>query len=128
MPWISAGQQPPLLKVGPAVLPGVTACFECLERGLRREFGLYDELVEARRRDPAPATTLGPASGVVGALLALEVMHLLSGLAPPATAGRALLVDMATLESRWEDIARDPECPACGALGRTPLAAGPRRA
>jgi bacteriocin biosynthesis cyclodehydratase domain-containing protein len=124
VPSITMSHSPPVARVGPLYVPGVTGCFECQETSYRARYPLYDELVEQRRRDSAPATTLGPASGVVGTLLALEVMHLLSGVAPPATAGRALLLDMATLETRWEDIARDPECPACGALGRTPLAAG----
>jgi bacteriocin biosynthesis cyclodehydratase domain-containing protein len=116
VPFLSAGQQPPLLKIGPTYLPGRGACFACHERGLRRDFPLYAELAEHRRRDPPAATTLGPASGIIGTLLALEVMHLLSGAHPPATLDRALLIDMATLETRWEAIARDPHCPACSAV------------
>jgi bacteriocin biosynthesis cyclodehydratase domain-containing protein len=50
---------------------------------------------------------------VVGSLLALEVLQLLMGRAA-ATEGRALLVDMPTLETRWESIERDPRCPVCG--------------
>ena len=113
VPYITAGQVPPVLKVGPTYVPGRPACFECHERALRRDFPLYEELAASRRRDPAPATTLGPASGVVGTILALEVMHLLTGDALPVTAGRAMLLDMRTLTTRWEDIERDPACPVC---------------
>ena len=60
-----------------------------------------------------PAITLGPATGVVGTLLSLEVMHLLIGDGPVATEGRAMLLDMRTLEQRWEDVERDPDCPIC---------------
>jgi molybdopterin/thiamine biosynthesis adenylyltransferase len=112
--FLTAGQQPPLLKVGPTYIPGRGACFACHERELRRDFPLYEELAEQRRREPPAATTLGPASGVIGALLALEVLHLIAGPGPPATHDRALLVDMRTLETRWEGIERDPGCPTCG--------------
>jgi bacteriocin biosynthesis cyclodehydratase domain-containing protein len=113
VPFVMAGQQPPLLKVGPTYVPGRGPCFACHERGLAAAFGLYPELAEHRRRHPAPATTLGPASGVTGTLVALEVMHLLTGAGPVATQGRALLIDMRTLEQRWESVDRDPDCPVC---------------
>jgi molybdopterin-synthase adenylyltransferase len=113
VPFITAGQQPPLLKIGPTYVPGRGACLACHERTVRRDFPLYDELAESRRREPPPATTLGPASGVIGTLLGLEVMHLIAAAQPPATHDRALLLDMRTLETRWEAIERDPECDAC---------------
>jgi bacteriocin biosynthesis cyclodehydratase domain-containing protein len=113
VPFVTAGQMPPLLRVGPAYIPGRTACFACHERALRRASPLYDQVVAMRRRGHGEATTLGPASGVVGTLLALELMHLLSGARTPSTAGRALLVDMRTLDARWEPVERDPGCPAC---------------
>jgi hypothetical protein len=89
VPFIAAGQLPPLLKIGPTYMPGRGACLACHERHVRRDFPLYDELAECRRRDPPSATTLGPASGAIGTLLALEVMHLLAGSEPPRrTTGR----------------------------------------
>jgi len=116
VPFITAGQQPPLLKVGPTYIPGRGACLACHESAVRRDFPLYDELVDRRRREPPPAATLGPASGVIGTLIALEVLHLIAADAPPATHDRALLVDMLTLRTRWESIDRNPACPACASL------------
>jgi molybdopterin-synthase adenylyltransferase len=116
VPFIVAAQQPPLLKVGPTYIPGRGACLVCHESAVRRDFPLYDELAQQRRRDPWPATTLGPASGIVGTLLGLEVLHLLVAEEPPATHDRALLLDMRSLETRWEAIERDPACSACAAL------------
>jgi bacteriocin biosynthesis cyclodehydratase domain-containing protein len=114
-PFIMAGQQPPRISVGPTYIPGEGACHACRERHLRRDFPLYDELAEHRRRTPPPATTLGPASGLIGALLALEVLHLLLGHRPLATHDRVLLMDMRTLDTTWESIERDPDCHRCGA-------------
>ncbi|MEA2255617.1 MAG: molybdopterin-synthase adenylyltransferase [Solirubrobacteraceae bacterium] len=116
VPFLTAGQAPPLLKIGPTYAPGAGPCFACHESELRAGYPLYAELAEHRARHPPPATTLGPASGVIGTLLGLEVLHLLAGDSPIATQGRALLMDMRTLEARWESVARDPRCPVCGGL------------
>lgn len=114
VPFLTAGQQPPVLKVGPTYVPGRGPCFACHERALAAAFPLYPELAEQRRHHPTPATTLGAASGVVGTLVALEVMHVLIGDGPVATEGRSLLIDMRTLDQRWETVERDPDCPVCG--------------
>lgn len=120
VPYVTAAQLPPVLKLGPTYVPGRSACFACQELAARSEFALYDELTRFRRDHAVAATTLGPASGVVGTLLAMEVMHLLLGDAAVTTEARALLLDMKTLETRWESIDRRPDCPACG--GMTPSA------
>jgi bacteriocin biosynthesis cyclodehydratase domain-containing protein len=114
VPFITAGQQPPLLKVGPTYIPGRGPCLACHETAVRRDFPLYDELAERRRSDPPPATTLGPASGIVGTLLALDVMHLIAGAETLATHEHAVLIDMRTLQTRTERVERDPACAACG--------------
>jgi molybdopterin/thiamine biosynthesis adenylyltransferase len=113
VPYVVAGQQPPLVKIGPTYIPGEGACYVCHEQRVREDFPLYDELAQQRRSAPPAATTLGPASALVGSLLSLEVLHLLLG-QPVATRDRMLLMDIRTLDARWEDVDRDPECPACG--------------
>jgi bacteriocin biosynthesis cyclodehydratase domain-containing protein len=113
LPFIMAGQQPPLVKVGPTFIPGDGACFHCHEQRVRREYPFYDELAAQRMREPPEAATLGPASALIGALLALEVMHLLLGHRPLATHDRVLLIDVRTLQTRWESIARDAGCARC---------------
>jgi bacteriocin biosynthesis cyclodehydratase domain-containing protein len=115
-PFLTAGQQPPLLKLGPTYVPGRSACHACHETQVRRSFPLYDQLAAHRRRHVPEAITLGPASGLIGSLLALEVMHLVAAEEPVATEGRARLLDMRSLEARWEDIERDSACTVCGSL------------
>jgi bacteriocin biosynthesis cyclodehydratase domain-containing protein len=114
-PFVTAGQQPPLLRIGPTYVPGAGACFACHETAMAEAFPRYPEVAAQRRRQALPDTTLGPACGVLGSLLALEAMHLLSG-APwrLATIDRALLVDMRTLQIRWEEIRRLDDCAVCG--------------
>lgn len=115
LPFVTAAQQPPILRVGPTYMPGGGACFACHERRLAEAFPLYDALAEHRRAHITPATTLGPASGIVGTLLAQELLHLLVGPpAPLATRDRAVILDMRTLDTRVEEIFRHPDCEICG--------------
>lgn len=112
VPYVIGGQRPPVLKVGPTFVPGRSACFRCQEAALERAYPLYRELSEQRDARPSRATTLGPASGIAGTLIAAEVMHLLLG-RPIATEGRSLILDLRTLETRWEAVERLPDCPGC---------------
>jgi bacteriocin biosynthesis cyclodehydratase domain-containing protein len=113
VPLLTAGQQPPLLRIGPTYLAGRGPCFACHEQQLRRDYPLYDELAQRRRRRPAEAMTLGPAAGVIGSLLALEVLALLVHEEPSPLLGRAMLLDMRSLETRWQGVEVDPDCPRC---------------
>jgi bacteriocin biosynthesis cyclodehydratase domain-containing protein len=113
VPWIAAAQFPPWVRIGPLYIPGETACLECQERAGRRAYPLYDELADFRRGRESYAATLGPASGLVGAAIGMEVLHRLTGAATPASAGAAIMLDLRTLESRREPIVRDHGCPEC---------------
>lgn len=110
LPHISAGQFPPRIRVGPTFVPGRTGCLACQERRIRREFGLYDELVAHRQRVTPVAATLGAASGLIGSLLAMEVIHWITGICDPATLGRGLVFDLRDFSTEWETVAPDPDC------------------
>jgi bacteriocin biosynthesis cyclodehydratase domain-containing protein len=112
VPFIVAGQLPPLAKIGPLYWPGRSACFACHETALRRESADYDAYVRQLQQAPARGATLGSVSGLVGASVAMEVMNALIGITP-ASLGAALLVDLRTWDARREAIARDSECAAC---------------
>jgi bacteriocin biosynthesis cyclodehydratase domain-containing protein len=114
VPYLSAGQLVPHVRLGPLVVPGQTACLECQERRWRTEHGLYDKLAASRTAKPRTAATLGPATGVIGSMLAMEAIHLLTGACEPASLGRAFMLDLRTLELSSEDAVRDPGCPVCG--------------
>ena len=113
MPWIAAGQFPPRIRIGPTYVPGQGACFECQERATRRDYPLYDELAELRRARPTVAATLGAASAIVGGAIAMEAVHLLTGICRPATLSCAVIVDLRDLSVKREPFERDPACPRC---------------
>ena len=114
VPFITMSHSPPVGRVGPLYVPGLTGCFACQEATYREAFPLYDELVEQRRGRPSPAATLGPVCAFVGGQVALEVLHHVTGLCPPATLGAAHIYDLRTMEVTREAVPRLPDCPVCG--------------
>jgi molybdopterin-synthase adenylyltransferase len=122
IPYITMSHFPPVARVGPLYVPGKTGCYTCQEISYRREYPLFDIAVEQRRAKPSPAATLGPACGLIGGQVALEVMHLLTGLSRPSTQGVAHLYDLRTMEVKREPVVPEPECPVCGHLEHEPVA------
>ena len=116
VPYVSGGQFLPLSRVGPTVIPGRSACLECEERRIRRDYPLYDEMAEFRTRNPADAAAMGAACGVVGSMLAMEAIHLLGGVVEPSTVDAALILDLRTMAIAREETERDPDCPACSGV------------
>lgn len=116
--WIGAGQIPPVIRVGPIVIPGQTPCLECQQRAFRRDFPHYETLIRHRTANPPDAATLGPATGAMGSLVAMEIVHYLTGSIPPATAGQAVVIDLHTLQVEHEPVEPDPEC-ECQSLAQS---------
>jgi bacteriocin biosynthesis cyclodehydratase domain-containing protein len=116
VPFISMSHSPPVARVGPLYVPGVTGCFECQETTYREGFPLYDELAEQRRGRPSQAATLGPVCAFVGGQVALETLHHVTGLRSPATLSRAHVYDLRTMEVSTEEVPKLADCPVCGSF------------
>lgn len=116
IPYISMSHVPPIARVGPLFVPGVTGCFGCQEIAYRRDYPLFDIAVEQQRAKSSPAATLGPPCGITGGHVAMEVLHLLTGLAQPSTLGVAQIYDLRTMEVDREPVVPEPDCPVCGQL------------
>lgn len=116
IPYITMSHFPPIARVGPLYVPGRTGCFICQEAAYRREYPLFDVAVEQRRAQPSAAATLGPACGLIGGQVGLDVMHLLTGLSEPSTLGVAHIYDLRTMELKREPVVPEPDCPVCGHL------------
>jgi molybdopterin/thiamine biosynthesis adenylyltransferase len=56
---------------------------------------------------------VGALAGVVGSMMALEAIKLITG-AGEALAGRLLIYDALSAETRTVKVGADPECPVCG--------------
>jgi ribosomal protein S12 methylthiotransferase accessory factor len=114
--------------LGPVVVPGETACWECLRRrqlANRFDFEESAQLHAALLSGVAPRRRpLGPpgASTLVASLIVIECVKLLSGYTPSQLVGRQLEIDLVTLAARTHDVIRLPWCDVCGgaaALGAT---------
>jgi bacteriocin biosynthesis cyclodehydratase domain-containing protein len=114
IPFITMSHFPPIARVGPLYVPGRTGCYVCQEAAYRREYPLFDVAVEQRRAKASPAATLGPACGMIGGHVGLDVMHLLTGLAEPSTLGVAHISDLRTMEVQRDPVVPEPGCPVCG--------------
>ena len=114
VPFITMSHSPPVARVGPLYVPGLTGCFECQERTYRDAFPLYDELVEQRRGRPSEAATLGPVCAFIGGQVALETVHHLTGLFRPASLGTSYVYDLRTMEVTREAVPQVARCEICG--------------
>jgi bacteriocin biosynthesis cyclodehydratase domain-containing protein len=114
IPYITMSHFPPIARVGPLYVPGETGCYACQEAEYRREYPLFDAVIEQRRAKPSPAATLGPVCGVIGGHVALDVLHLLTGLSKPSTHGVAHIYDLRTMEVERQPVVPEPGCPVCG--------------
>jgi molybdopterin-synthase adenylyltransferase len=113
IPFMVAGQLPPILKVGPTYVANGGPCLSCHEKALVAESYAYEDYAGHRASDSAQvASTVGPASSVAGGIVGLEMLHLLTGRSP-ATRDFALIVHMQTLEVRRAPVVRDHACATC---------------
>jgi bacteriocin biosynthesis cyclodehydratase domain-containing protein len=128
IPYITMSHFPPVARVGPLYVPGETGCFNCQEIAYRREYPLFDIVIEQQRAKPSPAATRGPACGLFGGPVGLVAMHLLTGLSKPATHGVAHLYDLRTMEVKRDPVVPEPGCPVCGHLQHQPASKDDGRA
>ena len=115
IPYIAMSHFPPVARIGPLYVPGETGCFACQEIAFKRLYPLFDVATDQLRSKSSPAATLGPACGLIGNAVALDVMHFLTGLAEPATLGAALMFDLRTMEVQREPVPLESQCPICAA-------------
>jgi len=116
IPFVAMSHFPPVARVGPFYVPGVTGCFACQEIDYRRNFPLYDVAVDQQRGKGSPAATLGPACGLIGGQIGLDILHHLTGLAEPSTLGVGHIYDLRTMAVSREPVVPEPDCPVCGGI------------
>lgn len=103
--------------VGPLVVPGETACFECMTARWNSNLaGLESrwELLDAASHDvvgfhPAMAT-------VLGAIAAFELTKFYGVQLPLSAVGNLIEVNLLTMQMQTHRVLRVPRCPACSPL------------
>lgn len=114
IPFIAMSHFPPVIRVGPLYVPGVTGCFNCQEIGYRRSYPLYDIATEQQRGKDSPAATFGPACSITGGHVGHDVVDHLTGLARPSTLGVGHIYDLRTMAIEREPVVPERDCPVCG--------------
>ncbi|MFS8065794.1 MAG: TOMM precursor leader peptide-binding protein [Byssovorax sp.] len=106
--------------IGPAVVPGQTACWNCCR--LRRlansaqaeaDHAIHASLLAERPRRRA-RTYLPPMTGLLGHALALLVLDLLASPSTTPLAGRILVRNLIELTTSLHTVLRLPWCTVCG--------------
>lgn len=120
IPFITMSHFPPIARVGPLFVPGVTGCFRCQLEGHRRSYPAFDLVMEQRRRNRNRVATMGPACNLIGGQVGMDVMHHLTGLVEPSTLGVGHIYDLRTMEVERDRVVPEPDCPVCGHLTNSP--------
>lgn len=111
-----------------SVDPGRSPCRACAERAHTGRMAVPGPGGAAARlvaRFVLANHGIGPAYGLVGALVAFEALRYLTGFQPPRAAGATVLVDLRDgCAMRREPWQQDPDCELCG-QARKRLAARP---
>ncbi len=116
IPFVAMSHFPPIARVGPLYVPGVTGCYACQEISYRRSYPMFDVAIEQRQGKLAPSATLGPACALIGGQVALDIVHHLTGLAAPSTLGAGHVYDLRTMQVEREDVVPEPDCPVCAQM------------
>jgi ribosomal protein S12 methylthiotransferase accessory factor len=106
--------------LGPAVLPGATACWNCCRQRRLANAAHYDEqralhdaLLRERPR-PRRRASLAPAAGLLGHDLAMAALGLLAHPEDAPLAGRLLVRNLVSLRTSIHGVLRLPACDVCG--------------
>lgn len=120
VPWLPIVVEHPVLRVGPAVVPGLGACYGCWRRRLRQHAVAPDleAALEQTYRQATPDRPGGhlPAAARLAATIALDTVDRLGGDAA-AEAGRVRQMDLVTRKVSAGHAVGVHGCPRCG-LGR----------
>jgi bacteriocin biosynthesis cyclodehydratase domain-containing protein len=103
-------------EIGPLLIPGETACYECLTRRRLAVASDHERLLAGQTGAPGlPGIDLG------FDWLVFEVVKFLTGIAEPISRGRLLRFDALSGTSEVHTVLRLPRCPACGIHQARPL-------
>lgn len=96
--------------LGFTVIPGVTACWDCLLIAANKVLDRTG--THSLKQKPRHVGTIGVQSGIGGNIIAWEAIRFLAGM-PTALTDKWVELDYWTMRVQSQPIARSPECPRC---------------
>jgi bacteriocin biosynthesis cyclodehydratase domain-containing protein len=109
--------------VGPLVVPGETACFDCLRIRRNSQMNGYkpQRLIECVAFEGQRVTGFHPSmASIVGNLAAFELIKLYSEALPFLKVGTLIEVNLLTTELKTRRVLKIPRCPTCSPLKTRP--------
>jgi bacteriocin biosynthesis cyclodehydratase domain-containing protein len=124
LPWTSGALQETVIRIGPTVEPGRTACYECFRRRYlthspHRRAEIPLEAFHGREPRGSHGGRLQALEDLAAALIAREVVRLARG-EPPLAGGAYWYLDPLRGERGHHPIARVAWCRVCGAVADAP--------
>ena len=120
--WMHVAAVGRAVRVGPTFIPHQTACYTCYDRRRRAHesdldsYQAYRDAV-AGRDGIGDEGMLAPLRTIVAGQVAIEVVRLLTAVAPPTTLGRLYEFDAITPVPTSHEVLRVPRCPSCARQG-----------
>jgi bacteriocin biosynthesis cyclodehydratase domain-containing protein len=117
--WLRVSISGTSAQLGPTVVPNQTACYTCLDLRLRTHQPELDGYLAYRAQigtldSRSDEGCIAPLWSAVAGQVALEVMRLLIGFAPPVTFGRFYEFSAVSPVAISHDVLRVPRCASCG--------------
>lgn len=108
------------LQIGPSLIPGETACYQCYEYRFRsnvRQLESYQAFTEAVNavRELDDHGVLAPFAEIAANYAAVEAVRLLTPELRAATAGKVVDIRLDDLSTETHPVLRVPRCPHCNA-------------
>ena len=127
VPWVSVaivGGE--VVHLGPAVLPGQTACYKCFELRFKSNLecldahGAFEDYINSVNPPAKDFGCLPPVVQMAASMVTLEVVRMADPRGAPTVGGRLLTLDSRTFEAASHPVLKIPRCPACGAANDRP--------
>jgi molybdopterin/thiamine biosynthesis adenylyltransferase len=110
VPFITGGQRPPSVSVGPLCVPGTTPCLSCLSPGGGDDIEAQLEASRAESSFVIPA--VGFADQLAAQMMIATACAFLTGTSEPALLGRRYLWNFETMDGEFE-LAPEQRCNKC---------------
>jgi bacteriocin biosynthesis cyclodehydratase domain-containing protein len=106
--------------VGPLVIPKLTACLQCWDLSLKRNYDYYHDYLAWERwatsdnkNQRSRGGRLSPFIEMIAGMVVVEAGKQLSAFYEPATYGSFITVNALTFEVMPHEVLKLPRCPAC---------------
>ncbi len=113
-------------EIGPTVLPGRSACYQCFDlrrQSLKISYDEYKNLeAHLHKNDSLRPFVVHPLFvETTASMAAYEIMRVMSGYFYPQTYNQVVQFDFLTMEIVKHPVLKLPRCPACSPVNRKPM-------